>query len=85
VQDECSVKTLATAISKSHVTSAVLANSEQLRKHLALEGPIKKSAVREAVRTFLKLWKASKADFVMRGCPGSDTLPGVVMNAGVGG
>jgi hypothetical protein len=81
VQDECSVKTFATAISKSTITSAVLGNSKQLWAHLAFEGPIKKTGVNRAVQTFSKRWKASKADFVMQGCPGSDTLPGVVMNA----
>jgi hypothetical protein len=40
VQDECSVKTFATAISKSTITSAVLGNLDQLWAHLAFEGPI---------------------------------------------
>eukprot|EP00884_Botryococcus_braunii_P017045 jgi/Botrbrau1/4023/Bobra.0016s0030.1 len=81
VEDEDSVKTFSTAMSKSHITGAVLGSANQLWTHLGFEGPIKKFMVKGAVRLFLKRWKASKVDFVMQGCPGSDTLPGLVLSA----
>eukprot|EP00884_Botryococcus_braunii_P003546 jgi/Botrbrau1/13192/Bobra.0351s0005.1 len=81
VEDEGSVNTFATAISKGQITAAILGSADQLWTHLRFEGPIKKLIVKEAVRLFLKRWKASKVGFVMQGCPGSDTLPGLVLNA----
>eukprot|EP00884_Botryococcus_braunii_P007355 jgi/Botrbrau1/16620/Bobra.0068s0046.1 len=81
VRDSDSTCTFANAINKANITSDILGSAKRLWTCLELEGPIKKVVVKKAVDLFTKGWKASKTDFVMRGCPGSDTLHGLVINA----
>jgi hypothetical protein len=81
VQDADSVRIYSVAISNENITGDVLPSANKLWTALAFRGPIKKTAVKEAVRLFAKRWRESEMECNMQGCPGSDSLAGSVVNA----